>query len=196
MTATNATATAVALTMAYVVTGMALQHAAYILQYGGIFNSFRRWLEAKACAPDSPRLARWLCAKFREMLGCQLCSITQLSLLFCAIPATALAVAFLGSRPFGLSPGVASGAYLLFGLGVMFSTAAVGLACWDFARMVGRGSDALILYLRARTVAAEAEARVRKLQADVAIQAHAERILKQRARRRPDAIVRTAGPPN
>ncbi len=192
----TATATAIGVVTAYVVTGFALQHAAYILQYGSIFESFRRWLEQKACTPGSPRLARWLCAKFREMLGCQLCSITQLALFFCALPVTALAVSVGGRHLFGLSTFLATLAYVLLGLGVMVSTAAVGLICWDVARAVGRGSDALVLFLRARMASAEAEARVRKLQADVAIRAHAEMILKERNRRRPNAFLRSAGPPN
>ncbi|HXY40898.1 MAG TPA: hypothetical protein VEQ10_14600 [Vicinamibacteria bacterium] len=38
------------------------------------------------------------------MLGCQLCAITQLSLFFCAISATAVAIRLLGSHPFDLGP--------------------------------------------------------------------------------------------
>jgi len=196
MSGWTATATAIGIATAYLLAGFALQHAAYILQYGSIFESFRRWLEARACATDASPRARWLCAKFREMLGCQLCAITQLSLFFCALPATAAAVRLLGNRPYGLGPVLAVPAYVVFGLGVMFSTAAVGLICWDVARMVGRGSDALVQFLRARTAAAEAEARVRKLQADVAIKAHAEMLLKERNRKRPNAFLRSAGPPN
>jgi hypothetical protein len=197
MAAMNTTTTAFAVATGYVVAGFALQHAAYILQYGSIFNSLRRWLERKACGPAAGPFSRWVCSKVREAISCQLCSITQLSIYFCAIPATVAAVAWGGSRPFGLTPLLAVWGYLLFGLGVLFSTAAVGLVCWDVARMVGRGSDAIVLYLRARTAAAEAEARVRKLQADAAIQAQAELILKRRSRRRrPDAFLRSAGPLN
>ena len=196
MSGWTATATAIGIATAYLLAGFALQHAAYILQYGSIFESFRRWLEARACADNASPRARWLCAKFREMLGCQLCAITQLSLFFCALPATAAAVRLLGNRPYGLGPVLAVPAYVVFGLGVMFSTAAVGLICWDVARMVGRGSDALVQFLRARTAAAEAEARVRKLQADVAIKAHAQMLLKERNRKRPNAFLRSAGPPN
>ena len=100
-----------------------------------------------------------MCA-LRELVGCQLCSITQLALWFCALPVTALAVGAGGSRPLGLSPALGALAYLLLGLGVMFSTAAAGMICWDLARLVGRGSDALVLYLRARKELAEADLRV------------------------------------
>ncbi len=138
---TTAAATAIGLVATYVVTGFALQHAAYILQYGSIFDSFRRWLEERSFAADARPSMRWTCAKFRELIGCQLCAITQLALLFCALPVTAAAVYLGGSRPFGFGPALGSLAYLLLGLGVMFSTAAVGLICWDLARMIGRGAD-------------------------------------------------------
>lgn len=145
--------------LAYGVAGLALQHGAYILQYGSLFDPLRRWLEAKACSPRSPRLSRWACARLRELFACQLCTITQLALWFCALPVTSFAVWWGGARPLGLAPALAFAAYALLALGVAFSTAAVGLICWDLARLVGRGTDALVLYLRAKKDAAEAEAR-------------------------------------
>ncbi len=158
----SASTAAVGLAIAYVVVGLALQHGAYILQYGGILSSFRKWLERKACSPRSPRLTRWLCAKVRELLGCQVCSITQLALWFCAAPVTVLAIWSGGARPFGLAPALAVWAYVLIALAVTFSTAAVGVMCWDVARMVGRGTEALILYLRAKKETAEAEAQLHR----------------------------------
>jgi hypothetical protein len=151
-------ALALLIVVAYGLAGLALQHAAYILQYGSIFDPLRRWLERTACAPGSPRIARWACAHARELVGCQLCSITQLSIWFCAVPATTLAARWGGLRPLGLAPALAVGAYALLGAGIAFSTAAVGLLCWDLARFVGRGTDALVLFLRAKKEAAEAEA--------------------------------------
>ncbi len=162
MSMRTATAAAIGLLVGYLATGLALQHGAYILQYGSLFASLRKWLETKACARNSTPLLRWLCAKIRELLACQLCSITQLALWFCAVPLTALAVWWGGSRPFGLTPALAVLAYVLFGLLVAFSTAAVGLMCWDVARMVGRGTEAVVLYLRAKKEAAEAQARLVK----------------------------------
>jgi hypothetical protein len=150
MSLSTAAAAAVIVLTGYLVAGLALQHAAYILQYGSVFDSLRGWLDRKACAADSPRLLRWLCRCVRELIGCQLCSITQLAIWFCALPATAAAVELGGSRPLGLSPALAAWAYALVFLGVAFSTAAVGLVCWDVARLVGRGTDAAVLLLRAR----------------------------------------------
>jgi len=156
MTLAGAADAAVLVPTGYVLVGLALEHAAYILQYGSVFSSPRRWLERKACSPQAPRLARWLCARVRELIGCQLCSITQLAIWFCAAPATVVAIQLGGARPLGLSPAVAAWVYALLFLGVAFSTAAVGLICWDVARLVGRGTDAAVLYLRARRDAAEA----------------------------------------
>ena len=148
---------AVVLTLTgYLVAGLALQHAAYILQYGSVFDSARRWLERKACSTGAPRPLRWLCRHVRELVACQLCSITQLAIWFCALPVTAAAVERGGARPLGLSPALGAWAYALLFLGVAFSTAAVGLLCWDVARLVGRGSDAAILLLRARKDAVSA----------------------------------------
>jgi hypothetical protein len=155
----NAAAFAVGIVVAYAVAGLALQHGAYVLQYGSLFDPLRRWLERKACAPGSPRLTSWACARVRELFACQLCAITQLALWFCAVPVTTLAAWWGGLRPLGLAPALAVAAYALLGLAVTFSAAAVGLICWDLARFVDRGSDAVILYLRARKDAAEAQAR-------------------------------------
>jgi hypothetical protein len=165
-----------ALVPVYLIAGLALQHAAYILQYGSVFESFRRWLERTACAPGASRALRFACRWGRELVTCQLCSITQLAIWFCALPATALALAALGSHPFGLSPALAAMGYGLLFLGVAFSSAAVGLACWDVARMVGRGTEAVVLHLRARKEAAEVEARLRRDRAA---------FMTARARRRP-----------
>jgi hypothetical protein len=154
MSLAAAAAAAVLVLTGYLVAGLALQHAAYILQYGSVFDSSRGWLERKACAAVSPRPLRWLCRCVRELIGCQLCSITQLAIWFCALPVTAAAVELGGSRPLGLSPALAAWAYALLFLGVAFSTAAVGLVCWDVARLVGRGTDAAVLLLRAKKDAA------------------------------------------
>jgi len=158
----TAASAAFGLALGYVFVGLALQHGAYILQYGSVFASLRRWLEHTACAPGAARPLRWVCRWGRELVSCQLCSITQLALWFCALPATAFGLALGGSRPFGLAPALAAWGYALLFLGVLFSTAAVGLICWDVARLVGRGSDAAVLYLRARKDAAEVEARGRE----------------------------------
>lgn len=155
----NTLAFVVLITGGYAVAGLALQHGAYILQYGSLLDPLRRWLERQACSRRSSSLARWACAQVRELFACQLCAITQLALWFCAVPVTTLAVWRGGPRPLGLAPALAVGGYALLGLAVTFSTAAVGLACWDLARLVGRGSDALILYLRAKKEAAEAQTR-------------------------------------
>ncbi len=101
--AAAASAAILALT-GYLVAGLALQHAAYILQYGSVFDSARRWLERKACSTGAPRRLRWLCSHVRELVACQLCSITQLAIWFCALPVTAAAVELGGARPLGLSP--------------------------------------------------------------------------------------------
>jgi hypothetical protein len=156
MTLAAAASTAVLVLTGYLVAGLALQHAAYILQYGSVFDSLRRWLERKACHAGAPRALRWLCSRVRELIGCQLCSITQLSIWFCAVPVTAIAVELGVVRSLGLSPTLSVSAYALLFFGVAFSTAAVGLMCWDVARLVGRGTDAAVLLLRAKkdTVAA------------------------------------------
>src|SRR3972149_646284 len=52
---------------AYLVVGLALEHAAYIIQYGSIFQPQRNW--AMRVSP------RWL----GELFYCQLCTITQLA---------------------------------------------------------------------------------------------------------------------
>lgn len=162
----EASALAVIVLVGYAVAGLALQHVAYILQYGSLFASVRRWLERKACSRRSPRPLRWACAKLRELVACQVCCITQLALWFCAAPLTALAVSWGGSRPFGLAPGFATWFYVLVALGIAFSTAAVGVMCWDVARMVGRGTEAVILFLRAKKDAAEAEVRLGRFATD------------------------------
>lgn len=162
MTETSAIIAVAGLAAGYAITGLALQHAAYILQYGSVFTSFREWLGRTASDRAANRPLRWLCAQLRELVGCQLCSITQLALWFCALPVTAVALGVGGTRPLGLSPALGALAYLLLALGVMFSTAAAGMICWDLARLVGRGGDALVLYLRARKELAEADLRVRE----------------------------------
>jgi hypothetical protein len=162
--------------LAYLLAGLALQHGAYILQYGSVFAGLRGWLERTACAPGASRSLRWLCRWGRELVTCQLCSITQMAVWFCALPATAFTISALGSRPLGLPPWLAAWGYVLMFLGVTFSTAAVGLLCWDLARMVGRGTEAVVLYLRARKDAAELETRLRQDRAA---------FVAARARRRP-----------
>jgi hypothetical protein len=155
MSLAAAASAAVLVLTGYLVAGLALQHAAYILQYGSVFDALRRWLDRRACSPGSPRLLRWLCGRVRELIACQLCSITQLAIWFCALPVTAAAIELGGARPFGLSAGVAAWGYGLLFVCVAFSAAAVGLLCWDVARLVGRGTEAAVLLLRARKDAAE-----------------------------------------
>ena len=52
----SATLAVLALLPVYLIAGLALQHAAYILQYGSVFDAFRRWLERTACAPGAQML--------------------------------------------------------------------------------------------------------------------------------------------
>ena len=111
---------------AYLVVGLALEHAAYIIQYGSIFDRQRAWLT---------RHSRWL----GELVYCQLCTITQLAFWWIALP-----LAWIG-RDIVVAYPVASVVGLVM---VWFSVAAVGLACYDIMRLVGRGTDALVLLAR------------------------------------------------
>jgi hypothetical protein len=110
---------------------LALQHMAYILQYGSIFEPLRDWLGWREAS------GHWFWGQLYQMVMCQLCCTTQLCLWLWAIPQLIL----------GNIVSDSLGPYL--GLVVLwFSEAALALASWDVMRLIGRGSDALILRAR------------------------------------------------
>lgn len=127
--------------LASLVVGLGTEHAAYILQYGSLFDSLRKSLRDWACKDEASGLLRWLCAKVVEMIHCQLCCITQLTLWLVVVPASVVVLPTLPYPWWVLAPAV---------LVAWFAQAAVGLACWDVARLIGRGTDAAVLALRAK----------------------------------------------
>ncbi len=107
-----------------VAVGMGVQHAAYILQYGSIFEPGREWLR---CKPDNI-----ICRKLREMIMCQLCCITQLTLWCVVLPLSPIVWQRLGWLAL---PALFVG---------WMAQAAIGLAVWDVMRFIARTSDALV----------------------------------------------------
>ena len=112
--------------------GFAIQHAAYIIQYGSIFGGCREFVKHQ-CACSNPIL-RWLWTKLDELIHCQLCTITQLTLWWWTLP-----LAYLGYRV-----GVPLLWVVYLSTFAWFAQAAIALACWDLMRLVGRGTEALI----------------------------------------------------
>lgn len=138
----------IVLGVVYVIVGLALQHAAYILQYGSIFQRPRNWLREYCDCDTHPVLCRWFCGLIRDAIMCQVCCITQLVFWCWTLPLTVCGVvAIHTSFPAVPLPLVGSGAVLVGGM-LWFSQAAVGVACWDIMRLIGRGTDAIIKQLR------------------------------------------------
>lgn len=103
------------------------QHAAYILQFGSIFDRQRAWARTQA-----PIL--------HELVTCQLCTITQLTLWLWALP----------WMWFGWEAGVRTAHLIVAFPVVWFSEAALALAFWDLFRLWARGSSALTQWVRAK----------------------------------------------
>ena len=102
----------------------AFEHMAYIIQYGSIFDGPRAWLASQE---------GWAWRKADDLVHCQTCTVTQLALWLWALPIAL----------HGTPAREAVGPVVEF-VAVWFSQAAFSLAAYYVARLIGRGSDALI----------------------------------------------------
>lgn len=164
-------ASLVCLAAVYVVAGLALQHAAYILIYGSIFESMRKYLADGGECKEFPWVKRFFCRKLHEAIKCQLCTITQLTIWCWAAPITTTAITLGGTNPLAfihisLPLSMTVMVYALLFAGVTFSQAAVGLACWDVMRLIGRGTNALVIRARAESRLAESYLIIHPLPSD------------------------------
>ena len=112
---------------------LAFQHIAFLVQYGSIFEHLRNKLAWRAMEHFGHR-THPVYSKLYELIMCQVCMTTQLALWLWAAP---LAVFYLANR---YSLLVSVFAFTI----IWFSQAALALAAYDLARLVGRGSDALV----------------------------------------------------
>lgn len=104
----------------------AIEHIAYIIQYGSLFDEPRAWVQQRT-------ERSWWWRKVDELIHCQLCTTTQLSFWLWALPELVWGWAPLADLPGWLRLVV-----------VWFSQSAFSLLAYDLARFVGRGTDALI----------------------------------------------------
>lgn len=109
---------------AAVLSALAFEHMAYIIQYGSIFDTPRAWIDKQQ---------GWSWRKLSELCHCQTCTVTQLSFWLWALP-----IALRGTVTLDVIGPVGTM------VAVWFSQSALSLMAYDLARLIGRGSEALI----------------------------------------------------